>query len=416
MLLSKLGFFLSRLTASLQSPDFRLYFGGMLLSLVGTWMQQIAMSWLVYELTGSLVSLATITFLAQIPILLVTPFLSLLVDRYDRRKLLIITQSLSAIQAFLLAWITLTGIVQVWHLMALSLFLGLVNALDNPTRQAFYPSLVDKSLLGNAIALNSAVINGSRLFGPAIGGMLIATVGCGICFLINSFSFGAVLLALCYMHSQQRSAEQNNEHPFCALQNGFSYIIHHTSIRTLLLLMAGVSMFALPLMTFIPAYTKEILQGDSRMLGSMLSTIGIGSFTAALYLAARRGIDGLDNVIGISITTLGVAIVMISYTTSPLIAHLLGTIIGFTIITAVASINTLLQSLSNERMRGRVMGYMAMTFTGVSPLGGLFLAQLESYISLPHILMISGLTTFSIALIYNIYRLYFHSFIINKLC
>lgn len=171
----------------------------MCVSLIGTWMQQIAMSWLVYELTGSVLLLATITFVAQIPILIATPFMSVFVDRFDRHKILLFTQSLSALQALLLAWLTFSGLIEVWHLMALSLFIGLINALDNPTRQAFYPSLVPKENLSNAIALNSAVINGSRLFGPAIGGVLIGLVGEGVCFLLNGISYLGVIIALLVM-------------------------------------------------------------------------------------------------------------------------------------------------------------------------------------------------------------------------
>lgn len=416
MLIRSTVSFFSHLTASLRSSNFRRYFLGMLFSLVGTWMQQIAMSWLVYELTGSLVSLATITFLAQIPILVVTPFLSLLVDRYDRRKLLLITQSLSALQALLLAWLTISGNIEVWHLMILSLFLGLVNALDNPTRQAFYPSLVPKELLSNAIALNSAVINGSRLFGPAIGGVLIASVGCGVCFLINGISFGAVLFALIGMKTPSYVPVPRPETAWRSLNNGLQYVLSDVPIRTLLLLMAGVSIFALPLMTFIPAYTKEVLNGESQVLGSMLSTIGIGSFAAALYLASRRGVNGLEELVGTSTFVLAAAILAISYTSQPILAHLLGAVIGFNIIVTVASINTLLQTLSNEQMRGRVMGYMAMTFTGVSPLGGLFLAMLEEQLSLSQILFTSGIITLSIALIYKIYKYYYPTSIIGKLC
>lgn len=191
---------LSQIWVSLKTRNFRLYFYGMCVSLIGTWMQQIAMSWLVYKLTGSVFLLATITFMAQIPILLATPFMSVLTDRFNRRNILLFTQSLSALQALILAALTLSGQTEVWHLMVLSLLIGLINALDNPTRQAFYPSLVAPDHLGNAIALNSAVINGSRLIGPAIGGVLINLLGEGICFLANGISYLGVIIALLFMH------------------------------------------------------------------------------------------------------------------------------------------------------------------------------------------------------------------------
>lgn len=273
---------------SLKTRNFRLYFSGMCVSLIGTWMQQIAMSWLVYQLTGSVLLLATVTFMAQIPILLVTPFMSVLVDRFDRRRLLITTQTLSAVQALLLAWLTLSGEIQVWHIMVLSLFIGCVNALDNPTRQAFYPSLVPKENLSNAIALNSAVINGSRLIGPAIGGVLIGLFGEGLCFLINGISYIGVLIALFMMQLQVKERNIQSHRITEDLREGFSYVTGNIPIRALLLLMTGISFFGLPLTTFIPAFVKDILSGGSEQLGLMLSCVGIGSFSAAISCSSEK--------------------------------------------------------------------------------------------------------------------------------
>ncbi|MGL5683043.1 MAG: MFS transporter [Marinifilaceae bacterium] len=405
--------FLAHLTESLESRNFRLYFGGMSLSLIGTWMQQIAMSWLVFEMTGSLISLATITFLAQIPILITTPFLSLLVDRYDRRRILIFTQTMSAIQASILAWLTLTDRVEVWHLMALSLLIGLINSLDNPTRQAFYPSLVEKRLLSNAIALNSAVINGSRLIGPAVGGIIIAGIGCGLCFLINAVSYFAVIASLMLMRNTPSPINKTHEAAGKSLIEGWNYICNNIPIRTLLLLMAGVSTFALPLMTFIPAYAKTILLGDSQTLGTLLSLTGVGSFAAAIYLAARRSVQGLEKVIGYTTVILAIGILLLSIIRFHFLAYVACVVIGFTMITTVAAINTLLQSISDEHMRGRVMGYMAMTFTGVSPIGGMFLATLEHYLTLQQILITGGTITLLISAIYAIYRHHSAAFVIQ---
>ncbi|WP_288149164.1 MFS transporter, partial [Bacteroides acidifaciens] len=338
----------------------------MCVSLVGTWMQQIAMSWLVYELTGSVLLLATITFVAQIPILIATPFMSVFVDRFDRHKILLFTQSLSALQALLLAWLTLSGQVQVWHLIALSLFIGLINALDNPTRQAFYPSLVPKENLSNAIALNSAVINGSRLFGPAIGGVLIGLVGEGLCFLLNGISYLGVIIALLAMQLPAHKTKSEKQHIWHDLQKGFHYVSRHIPIRTLLMLMSVISFFGLPLMTFLPAYVKDILNGDSQLLGILLSCIGIGSFSAAIYLAARKSVIGLAKVIMFAALILGVTLLLLSFIDIPWLAAVVCIPAGFSIIITVASINTLLQTLSDEDKRGRVMGYLAMTFTGIA--------------------------------------------------
>lgn len=376
----------------------------MCVSLVGTWMQQIAMSWLVYELTGSVLLLATITFVAQIPILIATPFMSVFVDRFDRHKILLFTQSLSALQALLLAWLTLSGLVEVWHLIALSLFIGLINALDNPTRQAFYPSLVPKENLSNAIALNSAVINGSRLFGPALGGVLIGLVGEGLCFLINGISYLGVIIALLAMQLPAHKAKRQQQHLWYDLQEGFHYVSRHIPIRTLLLLMSAISFFGLPLMTFLPAYVKDILNGESELLGILLSCIGIGSFSAAIYLAARKSVIGLAKVIMLAALILGVTLVALSFINLPWLAALVCIPAGFSIIITVASINTLLQTLSDEDKRGRVMGYLAMTFTGITPIGSMILGFIEKYTGLPLIILLSGIACLLAGGIFEYYR------------
>ena len=390
--------------ASLKSYNFRLYFGGQCISLIGTWMQQIAMSWLVFRLTGSVLLLATVTFTAQIPILVATPYMSVFVDRFDRRKLLVLTQTLSMIQALLMAILTLTGFVQVWHIMVLSLLIGLINALDNPTRQSFYPSLVSPDKLSNAIALNSAVINGSRLIGPAVGGVLIGLLGEGICFLLNGISYIAVIVALLLMRLPSTRGCTVKQKVLEDMRDGFRYVVRNIPIRTLLLLMSAISFFGLPLMTFIPAYVKTILHGESEMLGLLLSCIGVGSFVAALYLAARKSVLGLGKVVMLSGVLLGIGLSVMAFVTIPWVAAVLCLPIGFTIIAAVASINTLLQTLSGEDKRGRVMGYMAMAFTGMAPVGSMVLGAIEKWIGLQMIILLSGICCFIAALVFEYYR------------
>ena len=390
--------------ASLKSYNFRLYFGGQCISLIGTWMQKIAMSWLVFRLTGSVLLLATVTFTAQIPILVATPYMSVFVDRFDRRKLLVLTQTLSMIQALLMAILTLTGFVQVWHIMVLSLLIGLINALDNPTRQSFYPSLVSPDKLSNAIALNSAVINGSRLIGPAVGGVLIGLLGEGICFLLNGISYIAVIVALLLMRLPSTRGCTVKQKVLEDMRDGFRYVVRNIPIRTLLLLMSAISFFGLPLMTFIPAYVKTILHGESEMLGLLLSCIGVGSFVAALYLAARKSVLGLGKVVMLSGVLLGIGLSVMAFVTIPWVAAVLCLPIGFTIIAAVASINTLLQTLSGEDKRGRVMGYMAMAFTGMAPVGSMVLGAIEKWIGLQMIILLSGICCFIAALVFEYYR------------
>lgn len=403
LLPNNLGAF-TQVFASLKSYNFRLYFGGQCISLIGTWMQQIAMSWLVFRLTGSVLLLATVTFTAQIPILVATPYMSVFVDRFDRRKLLVLTQSLSMIQALLMAILTLTGLVQVWHIMILSLLIGLINALDNPTRQSFYPSLVSPDKLSNAIALNSAVINGSRLIGPAVGGVLIGLLGEGICFLLNGISYIAVIVALLLMRLPSKRGCTAKQKVLEDMRDGFRYVVRNIPIRALLLLMSAISFFGLPLMTFIPAYVKTILHGESEMLGLLLSCIGVGSFVAALYLAARKSVLGLGKVVMLSGVLLGIGLSVMAFVTIPWVAAVLCLPIGFTIIAAVASINTLLQTLSGEDKRGRVMGYMAMAFTGMAPVGSMVLGAIEKWIGLQMIILLSGICCFVAALVFEYYR------------
>lgn len=394
----------SHILVSLKTRNFRLYFAGMCVSLTGTWMQQIAMSWLVYKLTGSVFLLATVTFTAQIPILLVTPLMSVFVDRFDRRKILVLTQTLSMIQALLMALLTLSGLIEVWHILLLSLLIGSINALDNPTRQAFYPSLVAKENLSNAIALNSAVINGSRLIGPAVGGVLIGIFGEGLCFLLNGISYLGVIIALFMMRLTPFIAQEKHRSILTDVREGFSYVSKNFAIRALLLMMSVISFFGLPLMTFIPAYVKDILLGESEMLGLLLSCIGIGSFSAAIYLAARKSVVGLGKVVTISGILLGLSLAVLSRLHIPWAAAIVCVPAGFAIITTVASINTLLQTLSDENKRGRVMGYLAMTFTGIAPIGSLVLGAIEKYIGLPAIILCSGLFCILGAITFEYYR------------
>ena len=367
-------------------------------------MQQIAMSWLVYRLTGSVFLLATVTFMAQIPILVVTPWMSVFVDRFDRRNLLVLTQSMSMVQALLMAVLTLTGLIEVWNIMVLSLLIGLINALDNPTRQSFYPSLVPKDKLSNAIALNSAVINGSRLIGPAVGGVLIGRLGEGICFLLNGISYVAVIVALLMMRLTPGKVRRVKQNVWEDMREGFQYVTGNMPIRTLLLLMSAISFFGLPLMTFIPAYVKTILEGESELLGLLLSCIGVGSFSAALYLAARKSVLGLGKVVMLSGVLLGVGLSVMSFVTIPWVAAVLCLPVGFTIIATVASINTLLQTLSGEDKRGRVMGYMAMAFTGMAPVGSIILGAVEKFVGLQVIILLSGICCFISSLIFEYYR------------
>lgn len=372
----------------------------MSISLIGTWMQQVAMSWLVYRLTGSVLLLASTAFMSQIPVLILTPLMSVWTDRTDRRRILFFTQSLSMLQAVALGLLSLSGYIEVWHLLALSLFIGCVNALDNPTRQAFYPSLVNKDELGNAIALNSAVINGSRLIGPAIGGVIISIIGEGWCFLINGLSYIGVLIALAMIHQVEFHPQNKRGNVITEMYEGFSYIRQQEAIRVLLLTMCAFSFFGLPLVTFIPAYVKDILGGGSELLGGLMTCTGIGSFIAALYLAIRKNSIGLERFISLSGLLLGGSLLTLAGTHDIPIAVMACIPAGFALIATAASINTLVQELTDENKRGRVMGYLAMTFTGISPLGSMVLSAMVDRFGLPTVITLSGLACILISILF----------------
>lgn len=377
--------------ASLKERNFRLYFIGMSISLNGTWIQNVALGWMVYSLTGSLVLLSASTFMAQIPNFFVTPFASILIDRFDRRKLLLITQTIAACQALLLAILALTGTIQIWHILLLSLCLGLANSLDIPTRQAFYPSLVPHEMLGNAIALNSTVINAAKLFGPALGGVMVKFLGEGICFLVNAISFVGVIVPLLMMKNVPNPIPKERRNSVMAdFKEGFRYTVAHIPIRNLLILLSCTSLFGLPLMTYIPAFVKDILHGDSMMQSLLYGGVGAGAVAASICLAVRKTPLGLGHFAATTGLMIGAALIVLSRVASPIISALLCVPIGFGVIANVAAINTVIQHLSLEDKRGRVMGYLSMAFNGLAPISGLMLSGLREYVGLSGILAICG--------------------------
>lgn len=378
--------------ASLKERNFRLYFIGMSISLNGTWIQNVALGWMVYSLSGSLVLLSASTFMAQIPNFFVTPFASILIDRFDRRKLLLVTQSIAATQALLLAILALTGLIQIWHILLLSLCLGLANSLDIPTRQAFYPSLVPHEKLGNAIALNSTVINAAKLLGPAIGGVMVKFFGEGLCFLVNALSFLGVIIPLLMMRNVPNPiSSSKGSNVIADFKEGFWYVVQNKPIRNLLLLLSCTSLFGLPLMTYIPAFVKDTLNGDSMMQSLLYGGVGAGAVLASIVLAVRKSPLGLGHFAAIAGLTMGAALVVLSRTASPIISAILCVPIGFGVIANVAAINTVIQHLSAEDKRGRVMGYLSVAFNGLAPISGLLLSGLRESIALAGILALCGL-------------------------
>jgi MFS family permease len=371
--------------------NYRLFFGGQGVSLIGTWMQQIAMSWLVYRLTDSAFYLGLIGFTGQAPIFFLTSFAGVFVDRIHRRNLLIITQTLATIQASLLAFLTISGHIQVWHLVLLSLFLGCINAFDIPTRQSFVVEMVeDKKDLGNAIALNSFMFNGARLVGPSIAGLVVSTIGEGPCFFINAVSFLAIIATLLAMRIPDRKSEANPATLFHGLEEGYRYAMGFPPIRYVLLLLALTSLVGMPYMVLMPIFARDILHGGPHTLGFLMGASGVGALVGALYLASRKSVLGLGKLIVIASSTFGAGLIAFSFSRSFPLSLFILLFTGFGMILQMASSNTIIQTIVDEDKRGRIMSIYAMAFGGTAPFGSMMAGSLASRIGAPTTLIISG--------------------------
>jgi len=377
---------------ALHHRNYRLFFGGQGVSLIGTWMQQIAMSWLVYRMTQSAFLLGVIGFLGQIPAFLLSPFAGVLIDRWNRHRILVGTQSLAMIQAFILAFLTLTGTIAIWHIIILALSLGFVNAFDMPTRQAFVVEMVETGEdLGNAIALNSFLFNGARLLGPSIGGILISLLGEGVCFLLNGISFIAVIAALLAMKMTKREIRSKSSHVLQGIKEGFTFAFGFPPIRSLLLLLGLVSLAAMPYTVLMPVFAKNILHGGPHTLGFLLGASGVGALVGAVYLASRKSVLGLGRLIVIALNIFGIGLIAFSVSRVLSLSLLLLAFTGFGMMVQMASTNTVLQTIVEEDKRGRVMSLYTMAFMGMVPFGSLLAGTLASKIGAPGTIMISGL-------------------------
>lgn len=364
---------LRHLLRALRSRNYRLFVAGQGVSLVGTWMQHVAMSWLVYRLTGSVLLLGIVGFTSQIPTIFISPVAGVLADRWDRRRLLLATQSLALLQAAFLALVVLTGVVQVWQIILLSLILGVVNAFDIPIRQSFVVEMVEhREDLGNAIALNSSLVNGARLIGPAIAGLLVASVGEGICFILNAISYLAVIVALAAMRippaAHAPRAKRNLRHE---LYEGFIYAYNFGPIRSILLLLAVVSLMGMPYSVLVPVFAKDILHGGAHTFGFLMTAAGSGALVGTLYLASRQSVRGLGLVIVRATIFFAVGIAIFALSSNFMLSLAALALTGFGGMTLVASCNTVLQTILDEDKRGRVMSFFTMSFIGMAPLGSL---------------------------------------------
>ena len=377
---------------ALRYRNYRLFFTGQGISLIGTWMQHVALSWLVYRLTDSVFLLGAVNFCSQVPTFLLSPFAGVVADRFDRKKVLLITQLLSMVQASILAVLVLTERVEIWHILALSAVLGIINAYDIATRQAFVIQMVDKREdVSNAIALNSSLFNMARLVGPSLAGILIAVVGEGICFLINAVSYLAVLASLLMMRLQPFVKEVRKRKVWQSLQEGFSYAYGFAPIRALILIVALLSLFGMPFTVLMPVFARDVLHGGANTLGYLMGASGVGALTGALFLAQRKSVLGLGKVMVFTMMLFGASLVAFSFSTVlqvSLVCMLFG---GFGMIVTMASCNTLLQTIVEDNKRGRVMSLYSMAFMGMAPFGSMLAGTVAEYIGVSYTLAACGL-------------------------
>jgi MFS family permease len=375
---------------ALRHRNFQLFFSGQLISLTGTWMQSVAQAWLVYSMTKSALLLGTVGFASQIPVFLVAPFGGITADRVNRQRLVIATQTCSMILAGILAWLTLSGRVHVWHIFLLAGLLGVVNAFDIPGRQAFLIDMVGKEDLMNAIALNSSMFNGARVVGPAVAGILVARIGEGWCFAANSLSYIAVLIGLLLMNV--RSVPRiSNRSPIEDIIEGFRWVNRTKIIRSLLFLIGLVSLVGMPYTVLMPVFADKILHGGARGLGILMGATGVGALFGALTLAAKTGIKGLGRWVTITCATLGISLFLFSFSTSFWLSAALLLPCGYSMMLQMACSNTLIQTIVPDHLRGRVMSLYSMMFMGMAPFGAFFGGALANRIGAPMTVAVGGI-------------------------
>jgi len=361
-------------------------------SIIGTWMQQVAMAWLVYQLTQSPLWLGAVGFAGQIPALFLTPLAGCLIDRMDRRRLLFFTQTISMVQALVLATLTLTGAVEAWHILGLSFILGLANAFDIPTRQSLLSEMVGKgSDLANAIALNSSIFNGARLVGPALAAFVLALTSPGVCFLVNAASYLAVLGALWAMQFPKRDWPSNSSPFLRGLREGLVYAWKSRPIRSLLVLIGLFNMAGMAETTLLPVITTAVFHGEGSLLAFLFAAAGVGGFSAALFLASRRNVQDLGKWIIAAPPVFGLSMVAFSFANNLWSAALLLVATGFALLLITAAANTILQTIVEEDKRGRVVSLYTMMVTGLAPVGGLLAGLLADRLGAPFTLRLAGL-------------------------
>jgi MFS family permease len=354
---------------ALRHRNFQLFFSGQLISLIGTWMQNVAQAWLVYRLTGSSALLGLVSFASQIPVFLMSPVGGIVADRFRRHRVVIATQTASMILALALAALTLSGTIQIWHIFVLSVLLGVVNAFDIPARQSFLVDMVGREDLINVIALNSSMFNASRVVGPAVAGILVASIGEGWCFFANGVSYIAVIVGLLFMHVTVHRPVNHLGSPLADVIEGFRFVIASAPIHHLMILLGVVSLTGMPFAVLMPIFADKILHGGARGLGILMGASGVGALAGALLLASRLSVRGLGRWVAISAATFGAVLIAFALSRSFWLSCALMLPTGFAMMVEMGSSNTLIQTMSPDRLRGRVMSVYSMMFMGMAPVG-----------------------------------------------
>jgi len=386
---------------ALSSRNYRLYFSGQCISLIGTWMQRTAVYWLIYAKTHSPFMLGVAVFAAQFPSFLFSPLGGVVSDRYNRYRVMLITQTASLIQAVLLTVLVLFFQYTVWEILSLSILLGIINAFDVPARQSMVNEMIDnKDDLPNAIALNSSMVNLARLIGPAISGIVLEKLGAGTCFLINAFSFTAVIISLLLMNLPKFIPQQHSKKIINEFKEGLKYLRQTPSIGFIILMLACVSLLVLPFITLLPIYAKVIFKGNAATFGYLNSAIGLGAVGGAFFLASIKTGTDLKKILFINLLIFGGGLILFSHMNNLPIALFFAMIAGFGMMSQTTVSNTIIQTSVSKEMRGRVISYYAMAFFGMQPIGGLLIGTVSHYAGAPYTILAEGIAAICIAFIF----------------
>lgn len=378
--------------SAFKSRNYRLYFIGQSVSLIGTWMQKTAVSWVIYSLTHSTFMLGLTLFASQFPSFIFSLLGGVVSDRYNRFRVLLGTQVASMLQASILAIIILAGHYTVWEILSLSVLLGIINAFDVPARQSLvYEMIDDKKDLANALALNSSMVNLSRLIGPAIAGFVLENLGDGVCFMLNALSFVAVIGSLLLMKLPKYIKQVHAKNVFGELREGMVYLKKTPSIAFVIMMLALISLFVLPFSTLLPVYAKDIFKGTASTFGIIDSVIGLGAFSGAIFLASLKPGSNLKKILAINTLVFGAGLLLFSHEGNYPLALVFATVAGFGMMSQITVSNTLIQTTVEPNMRGRVISFYAMAFFGMQPLGGLLIGSLSKWIGTPDTMMAEGI-------------------------